>query len=208
MSIYYLLDPFQATQQILDVTSATPVNATGTTVVRVPKGVSIRGNPTNMAQLQSAKSDGMLEQYEGFSQIVHNDCLSSAGVDATASSRVVIGSGTTHHCVHGGGTLVTPAQVLGYRPAILNVAWEVYSVLDTDVNRERLTRTYVEELSSLLTCTATFGGAAGFALNSGRPASVPPAAPGTLVDPARTLVLRFQNPLPTRLFLGSWSVIY
>ena len=69
MSIYYLIDPFTAAGDITDVItgspSLNPINATGSTVIRIPDGVALNDDPTNLADLLNEKYDGLLAFYEG-----------------------------------------------------------------------------------------------------------------------------------------------
>lgn len=203
MSVHYLIDPFTTAGTILDVTvpksGQTP--ATGALVLRVPDGAPISGNPGDLNSLLIAKSSGLLALYSGFSAVESDPCL-NGGVDPANSSRVMIGGGVSQHCILAGGTLVTTSRHLSRVPSQCLVTWEAYSFSDQDPFDSRFTRQYVEQPANVLTCEIAFDGTPYRAVADGMTGSIP------LANQGDDVVLRFKNNGASRVYLGSWSVLY
>jgi len=215
VSTHYLVDPFTASSHpIIDVT--TPKNgttdSTGGVLIRVPDGIAIHGSPpgspvTNLAALLAAKEAGLLAHYAGFSTIKFDECLTAGKVDLSKSARVLLGAGLAHPCILSEGNLVTTVVSLPAAPSVCVVTWEVYSCEDNDPRTGRFSRVYAEQPSGLLTCEASFKAASSTPTLNGAVLNIPAAAQGT------QLTLKFTNslvtnPAATRLYLGSWAVIY
>jgi len=112
MSLHYLIDPFTIAGDIIDVSTAELglTDATGSTVIRVPDGVAIHTNPTNLADLFLEKYDGLLAFYAGFPQIFADPCMflnlppwDDRTADLAASSGLLASSGFVNHCLLAGG---------------------------------------------------------------------------------------------------------
>ena len=207
MSILYLIDPYTVDGDITDVLSGDlgPVNATGSTVVRVPDGVALEDTPQDLVELIDEKYGGLLAFYAGFTDIVADACMDPLTVDLVgplASTGVLVSEGYVHHCILPGGNLRTVnAGPLGSAPTVVIVVWETYRLNTTDDATTRLTREYVEDDTVLVTCTVDFGGAAPVPAISGVVLNIPVADQGT------DLILTFTNNDPDRVYLGSWAVI-
>jgi hypothetical protein len=75
---------------ILDVQEDTQPLLNGRFVVKVPDSIPI-GNPTDLGDLLTQKSQGYLLVYAGFSQAVHDDLLDTTNVDFTNSYGIIAG---------------------------------------------------------------------------------------------------------------------
>lgn len=203
MSSHYLVDPFSLTRDVIDVTRAEAggTDSTGALLIRIPDGVAIHGEPKDLPALLTAKYNGLLAYYAGFTTMVHDDCLTQSGVSLANSAGVSIGAGVANHCVFDGGSLVTSVVGLSSAPQVCVVVWEAYSVINVDPSAGRFTRVYLEEDPDLFDCSVTFDGVTSNPASSGAVLSVP-------VGQGTNLSLTFANNTGARLFLGSWAVIY
>jgi len=209
MSIYYLIDPFTAAGDITDVItgspSLNPINATGSTVIRIPDGVALNDDPTNLADLLNEKYDGLLAFYAGFTDIVADACMDPLTVDLVGppvSTGVLVSEGYVHHCILPSGNLRTVNAPLTSAPTAVIVVWETYRLTTTDNATTRLTREYVEDDTVLVTCDVDFGGASPVLnVTNGAVTNIPVA------DQFTNLILTFTNTDPGRVYLGSWAVI-
>ena len=201
MSIHYLVDPFTPGRGIIDVTKAEAggTDSTGGLLIRIPDGTAVHGAPKDLEALLLAKADGLLAYYAGFTSIAYEDCLTASGVQDT--NGVIVGAGVANHCLLSDGYLATASVALASAPSVCVVVWEAYSFVNVDPANERFSRVYLEEDSDALECNVSFNGVPGSVTN-GVVYNVPAGNQGT------DLVLEFTNTSGSRLYLGSWAVIY
>jgi len=203
VSVHYLVDPFTPAKTIIDVT--TPENgqtdSTGALLIRVPDGAAIHGAPADLVSLLDAKAAGLLASYAGFTSIVSDACLTPDGLAAAAN--ISIGSGLVNHSLFNNGGLLTADVPLSSAPPACVVVWEAYSFINNDPDEGRFSRVYVEEDSDLFTCSVSFDGlATELSTTNGAVLNVPVDSQGSVVT------LTFINTSGSRLYLGSWAVIY
>lgn len=205
MSMHYLIDPFTPSRDIIDVTKPEEgeTNTTGALLIRVADGIPIHGKPKDLETLLTAKTDGLLAYYAGFSLITFDNCLTQGGVSLPDCSGVSVGAGVANHCIFPAGTLVTSTiDLLGVTPSACVVTWEAYSQYNVETSAG-VRRMYVEEDSDLLECNVRFDGTTDtFVGGSGTVLNIPTDAQGD------QLVLTFANTSGSRLYLGAWSVVY
>jgi hypothetical protein len=204
MSIHYQIDPFTTVGNILDVLTAESgtSDATGSTIIRIPDGVSIKPPPTKLVDLLIDKSDGLLAFYAGFTQIFSDSCLNTT-VDLTNSHRLLVSNGFVNHCLLDGGIYLSTVHVGALIPAPSQcvLTFEEYVYVDSDDKTGRFQRTYTE--SSGLTCQVSFNGGGSFnSTTNGAVLNVP------VPDQGSDLKVRFDNPTGDRVYLGSWSLVY
>jgi hypothetical protein len=202
MSIHYLIDPFTLNGDIIDVITSESgqTDSTGATVVRVPDGVAIHNNPTNLLALLTAKYDGLLASYAGFTTIRANSCMNSGVLDSKA---VLLSSGFVNHVLMPNGTIDTATVVLPFAPTQAIAVWEAYTFTESNNKSGRYQRVYTEHDSNDLTVTVTFdSGANNFPVTDGGVLNVPLVGQGTAFR------FGFTNPLGIRLYLGSWAIIF
>jgi hypothetical protein len=210
MSIHYLISPFTPNGDIIDVvTSETgQTESTGATIVRVPDGVAILNDPTNLNDLITSKYAGLLAFYAGFPDILADPCLDVLTVDVPNSSGVIVSSGFVNHSIQPippppPGYLVSTVFPLGSVPTQCVVVWEEYRFTDLDDKNQRLRRTYVEESGSNLLCIVSFnGGVTSNIVSNGTVFNIP------VPDQGAAFTIGLANVTPSRLHLGSWALIY
>jgi hypothetical protein len=205
MSIHYLINPFTVTGDIIDVVTAESgqTASTGSTVIRAPDGVAIQGEPTNLNDLLTAKYAGLLGFYAGFTDILADPCLDVLTVDMILSQGVLTSSGFLNHRVLPAGIFVSSVLPLGFAPTQAIMVWEEYEFQDSDDKTQRLQRTYAEESGGNLSCLASFNGGA----------TANPAGNGTVLnipvpDQGSSFTVGLANLSASRIYLGSWAVLY
>lgn len=206
MSTHYLIDPFSASGDIIDVTSAPDgiSNATGALVIRVPDGVAIHGSPTNMSDLLAAKTAGTLGLYVGFTSVVADACLDGSEIASEASSNVSYPSGQSSVYILGLGVLTTQTQALDFTPTQCIVVWETFSFSDDDDKDGRFTRTYEETPpDGDITCEISFNAGGTYTPTvNGAVMNIP------ALDQGDQAILRFTSGSVSRVYFGGWSLVY
>jgi len=209
MSIHYLVNPFTTNGDITDVVTADAgqTEATGATIIRVPDGVAIHNTPTNRSTLITSKYAGLLAYYAGFTDILADPCLDGLTIDPALTLGVLISSGLVNHsflAAPGGTGFISTMFPLGFAPTQCVVVWEEYSFSDNNDKTSRLKRTYVEESGNNLVARVTF--------NNGALYSVPVTNGSVFNIPVLAQGLQFRislyNPTASRIYLGSWALIY
>src|SRR6185312_11847645 len=123
MAIYYVIDRYKPTKPIVEIAaSRTGIDATRGLIVKIDEGLSVRGNPKNLAELLDAKKAALLARYNEFSAVNLDPCLSVDYVDKNSCSGVMLASANTNHCLLGNGALVTVPFNLN--PTEYMVVWE------------------------------------------------------------------------------------
>jgi hypothetical protein len=202
MSIHYLIDPFTTNGDIIDVhtSESGQTEATGATVIRVPDGVAIHNNPTDLSGLLTSKYDGLLASYAGFTQIVANSCMNSG---VASSKNAQISSGFVHHAMFPNGTISTTAVVLPSAPTQVVAVWEAYEFTESNDKTGRYQRFYVESDPNDFFVQVTFdGGLNYYSVAEGAVFNVPLAGQGTNFN------FQFGMNPATKRYLGSWSIIF
>jgi len=215
MSIHYLIDPFTTNGDIIDVVTAESgvTNSTGSSIVRVPDGVAIAGNPSDITTLLIDKYAGLLAFYAGFTDIIGDSCTDALTVNTPSTIGLLAGTasvpgppnaGFVNHCLLPlGGILISVAFPLGYAPSQCVIAWEEYSFADSDDKTGRLQRSYTEESGSNLLCLASFNnGATSNVTTNGSVLNIPAPDQGT------SFIITLANPGVSRMHLGSWALVY
>lgn len=214
MSTHYFVDahtsPF-ANSQINDVrvpdpsTGESALNANF--IVRIPTGVAI-DNPANLTELITNKYVGQLAFYTGFANIVFDDMTDTVDLNVANSSAVQLGDRMTN-AVLPSGILESDAVALGSTPGQAIVTWEAFDIVDSDTGVSAtnqvalITRNYREQSASLLTVDVSFDNGANF--NTVTDGGLFLIDPG---DQGMQFIIRFTNPGSSKLFVGSWAVIF
>ena len=205
MSIHYLVDPSTTNADIIDVVIAESgqTDATGATLIRIPDGVGVDNQPSNLTDLLTEKYNGLLAYYAGFTQIVADSCLDASNVSLTDCSRTVLAAGRVNHAIDAGGTLSFNPVTIGGAVEQCVVVWETYEFLDSNDKTTLFQRVYSELNTSSLDVTVGFNGLGGsfLAATSDTVLNVPVPDQGT------DLTLVFVNNTGNRVYLGSWAVI-
>ena len=209
MSAHYLVDLFAnpfANASILDVRNPPTGQSlsNGVLVVRVPDGVRVQ-RPVDYTDLVTQKYAGLLGFYAGFTRIAFDDLIDVLSVNTATSSKVLLGDRSSIALYPAGvlETVSTPLSGAAATQAIL--LWETYEYTDADDKNDRFQRTYSEVPSdpSNITCQVSFNGGLTFnAITDGATLNIP------LLDQGTNLVVRFTNASLSKLFLGSWALIY
>jgi len=205
MTIHYLIDPFTTNGDVIDVvTSETgDTESTGATLIRVPDGVAIYDQPADLADLLTQKYAGLLSFYAGFTDILADPCLDVLTADMSSSQGLLASSGFVNHSIlPGGGIFVSTTFPLGAPVAQCVLIWEEYEFLDSDDKTERLRRVYSEESGSNLACLVSFNGATSNFASNGAVLNVPVPDQGT------SFTIGLTNLASSRIYLGSWAMIY
>lgn len=206
MSIHYLIDPFTNNGDIIDVvtTESGASNATGATVIRIPDGVAIHDNPTNLNDLLTAKYDGLLAFYAGFTEIVADSCMDGATVDPSNIKGAILSSGFVNHSTAGDSSLISFVTVpLPSTPTQCVVTWEVYTFTESNDKDGRYQRVYQEADPNLYFTQVIFDGVTANTVTDGTVFNIPVA------DQGNTFSISFSTPFSSqRLYLGSWAVIF
>lgn len=214
MSTHYFVDahtsPF-ADSQINDVRVPDPNTGesllNSNFIVRIPTGVAI-DNPADLNELLTNKYVGQLAFFTGFANIIFDDLLDTADINAATSLAVQLGERSTNS-VHPSGILESDPIALGGTPVQAIIAWEVFDVIDTDTGASatdptaRIDRTYREQSGALLTVDVSFNNGSTYnTVNDGSLFLI------ALVDQGSQFIIRFTNPGSTKLWVGSWAVIF
>lgn len=206
MPIHYLIDPFTNNGDIIDVitTESGSSDSTGATVIRIPDGVAIRDNPSNLADLLTAKYDGLLASYAGFTEIVADACMDELTLDPAGKKGALLSAGFINHCTVGQGCTLGFASIpLPFAPTQCVVTWEVYTYADVDDKTGRYQRVYQEADPNLYRVDVMFDGFQSNVVTDGTVFNIP------IPDQGNNLIISFATPFPTpRLYLGSWAVIF
>jgi hypothetical protein len=209
MSIHYLIDPFTVTGEIVDVVMSETgqVEATGSTVIRIPDGVAIRGNPTNLTDLLTAKYNGLMSFYAGFTDMLADPCMDESNFDLAAlyTQFFLVSSKFVNHCLLYPGTCVSVPFPLGFIPTQCIVVWEEYTFTDSDNIVDRFQRIYTEESGANLSCQISFNGGGSYSLDmiNGGVYNIP------VIDQGNSFIIWFKNWVAgKRIYLGSWALLY
>lgn len=208
--MHYLIDLFSSptsSAPVVDV--AEPANGqtliNGTFVVRVPEFVGIVPPlPSTLGNLLTKKYSGLLSFYAGFSNIVYDDLLDDLGVDYTASPRGTFGV-RGNIGIRAGTVLQSVATPLVGTPESAVFTWEVFTYTDVDPKAGLLTRTYNQLATAAPTTSAMVsfnGGSTYTAAIDGAAITIPPA------DQGSSLVVQISNDSASKLYIGSWALIY
>ncbi len=203
MSKHYLVDMFgTAPQDILDVRPGPSSPTVGTFVVRLPDGIVI-DNPTDASDLVTKKYAALLAYYANFTSVAYDALLDSSGLDLATVGIIGTFGGGGSVSVGPTGPVNTNMVTLGSVPSQAVLVWETFTYTDTSPASDVFTRTYVESASSDLTVTASFN-------NGGTSVAVLDGVPFNIAGPDQgsSLILNFSNPGASRVFLGSWALLY
>jgi hypothetical protein len=211
MSTLYLVDlhnPVGPSSEINDVhfSETGEVVLGGNVVIRVPDGVSLGSNPTDLFELVTKKQAGLLAFYTGYTRITMDAFASGSNIDPLASTKFVAGDrGTTNISQDAGAILQSvPWTLDGLAPAQCVVTFETFNVAFSTPVSGRMTRTYQETVpGAVVTCDVSFNGGATFlATTDGGLLNIP------LPDQGTSFVFRITSLGISKTFLGSWAVIY
>ena len=204
MSIHYLINPFTTNGDITDVTTSSSgqTDATGSTIIRIPDGVAVHNNPSNLTDLVTEKYAALLAFYAGFPEVVGDPCLDALTVDLTASERILASAGFVNHCVLPTGVYASVSIPLAYAPTQCVVVWEEYDFVVSDDKTQRLQRTYSEASGSNFVCAVSFNGVNANLTGNGAVFNIPVAHQGS------TFTIGLTNNAVSRKYLGSWALIY
>lgn len=206
---HYILDLFTnpvTSAPIVDVLE--PANGqsltNGTFVVRVPDLVPISTPlPSTLGALMTKKYAGLLSFYTGFTNVIYDDLLDASGIDLGVTQGHFGARGSIS--LAAGATMQSVATPLGSTPSAALLTWEVFTYVDADPKADRFTRTYNElaTISANTTAHVSFDGGLNFSstVDSGV-LSIPGAIQGS------SLVVRLTNNTASRLYVGSWALIY
>lgn len=208
MSILYLID--SQTSPVTDSTilevafSSNTIDFTGGFVVRVADELNFDpDNIDDVSDIVTAKYGALLSFYPGFGNIVFDDLLDAAGIDAATASGCAIG-GRNSFFVFNSGQVDTVAVALGGTPSQAIVTWETFELGSGSSNDKtgRARLEYSEALASDITVDASFNNGSTFnTVTDGGLFNIP--AP----DQGSNLILRFSNSGNGR-GISSWAVIY
>lgn len=206
MSIHYFIDPFTLGPDIIDVNSAPTgsSDSTGSSVIRVPDGVAIHNDPGDLPSLLNSKYEGLLASYAGFPEIVADPCLDALTVDPVATSKAFLSSGLVNHSLNVNGSVLRSTVIpLALAPTQAVLVWEEYTFVDLDAKTGRMRRTYTEASGANLLCSASFNGGANFnTIVNGGVLNIPIPHQGS------SFQISLTNNSASRIYLGSWAVIY
>lgn len=180
----------------------------GNFVVRLPDGIVIETNPTDLSDLLTKKYAGILAFYAGYTRIAYDDLLDAAGVNLANSIGIATGGRNTISLI-GNGTSILESNAValtGPAPVEAIVTWETFNVASLSPLDSRTVRTYMETTpSSVCTCEVSFNGGGSFLpVSDGSLLNIPAPDQGT------SFVIRITSAavFPARVFLGSWAVVY
>lgn len=213
MSTYYLLDmhvPVIEDARIVDVVMTTSpteeIRIDGLTPIKIPEGIRVN-NPTNLTDLLRQKYDGMLAQYPGFTQMIHDELLEPSGVNTAASIYSMRKSGSRGTI---GGNFQTVATAALSNIAECVLVCEHYTWRYVDLRDAGIQRYYVEEPETQHLSQVSVNGGTTFATTTS--GNVCTFLAG---DQGSSVVVEFLSTLPSNLFVnnrlvhtGSWAVIY
>jgi hypothetical protein len=177
----------------------------GLTPIRVPGGVHVE-NPANLADLLQKKYQGILAQYPGFANIIHDDLLD--GDDVVPIGMTKSGS----RGMVGGKFQSTAVDVSGMTSAVTQciLVYEHYTWRYVDRKDGRIERYYVEEPESAHTARVSVNGGSAWNVTTSGALLVPePVEQGSSV----IVELLEQNSLDTAtnrrvVMCGSWALIF
>ena len=214
MSTYYLFDmhsnPITDSRLrgvILDPDGTTAIDRTGSFVVRVPPGVQIDTEPTNLTELLTEKYAGLLASFAGFTRITFDDLLDATNLNAAASSQASFGDRSNIIAFSNGAIIESdPTALSGGAPTEAIVTWEAFQSVSAGSLGVRQVLQYQEVAADdFLQVDVSFNGGTDFntVTNSGLLA-IPPAEVGT------SFVIRFTSQALglANVQISSWSVIY
>ena len=211
MSIHYLINSFTPTWDIVDVNTATTgqSNATGSVVVRVPDGVAIHNDPTNLSTLITEKYDGLLAFYAGFQGIISDPLWGGSTIDFSSSLTGRIATTSLEGVkIYGSGGFQTVNQVgiFGTPPTQVVLTFELYHYIDSDDKTGRFQRTYAEypqtPVPSFWSLVSFNGGATMVPVPNGTVANIP------LADQGNDLSVFFFNFSGQPVRMSSWALVY
>jgi nucleoside-specific outer membrane channel protein Tsx len=165
----------------------------------------VQDDPVDRAALLTEKYDSLLASYAGFTQIVSDPCLDSLTFDVANAQKAFFSQGFANHALspETPNGMTTTTVTLPFAPTVCVVLWEEYSFSDVDDKTGRYSRTYVEGSGSDLTCTVSFDNGVNFnPVANGAVFNIPALEQG--VD----FSIGFTNTGSSRVYLGSWSVIF
>lgn len=179
----------------------------GSFPVNVPFGVPIDGTPANLTELLSQKFTGLLAFYPGYTYIDYDEGVDATGWDAANSAGAGIGNRGAAYANDGGYLSSNPLATTGAAPSAAIVTWEVFEVTGMSTENSKssvFVKRYGEKDPSDLTVWASFDGGTTWInpVTDGVQFSIPGWQQGT------SFVIRFSNSSGSRLWVGSWAVIY
>jgi hypothetical protein len=202
--------PVVANARIVDVImTSSPdeeVRIDGLTPIKVPDGVRVV-NPTSLNDILTQKYAGILAMYPGFSNIVYDDLLDSAGLESPNLGLDLQKRGARGTVGGRVRTLLSDPN-LDVSPTVLTqgiVVYETYSVRYVDPKDGRFERYYIEVPETLHTLEASAnGGTSLFTTTSGSLVEFPPGHQGSIVQ------IDFGSEFVNNrlLHLGSWALVY
>lgn len=210
MSTHFLIDLFTnpvTSSPIIDVleppAGVTTIN--GAFVIRIPDVVPIAAPlPSVLSSLMTKKYAGLLAYYTGFGHIVFDDLLDPSGIDFTQNPLGTFGQRGSIS-MQTGSTLQSVATPLAIAPTAAILTWEVFTYIDLDTKTSTFSRQYNELPTTGATSTAqvSFDGGINFtSVLDSSVLSIPLGVQGS------SLVVKFTNTSASKLYLGSWALIY
>jgi hypothetical protein len=222
MSSHYLIDLFSTVATVAPPSSppfeGAPIIAVdnspsgqtlvnGAFVVRVPNNAALidpvtlqPSIPQNLGDLLAKKYTGLLSAFAGYPYITFNDMLSTTGVTVTSGGLGDRGS----IWINPGGTLTSTAT-LTEAPTNGVFTWEVFSYIDSDPSGGRYSRMYNEIPTSPGNTTAQVSfnnGVTYLPISDSMDFSIPSA------DQGMNFSVQITNNTPSKLFVGSWALIF
>lgn len=172
----------------------------------LPFDVPLDGVPQNFGDLVTKKYAGILSLYPGYGHILFAEQDDGTGWSFPPSTGTPI-------CTVGArqatslsltGTIESTTTVLASTPSTVVVRWEAFQYLYTDTTGTTATRQYQEADPANFNVFVSFdSGATYTAATNNFILAIPLASQGA------NFKIRFQrNGGPTKLFLGSWALVY
>jgi hypothetical protein len=206
MSIHYLIDAHTnpvADSDINEVRREPPSGESplmGNFIVRIPEGMPLEGEPTDLSDLLVKKYAAVLDFYPGFANIAYDDMLDSSGI--TPSPGNILGSRSSISA-NPVKTLTSVPVALGGTPVEAIITWEAFSIIPVSPIDNLMQVIYKEEDANGFACTVSFNNGASYSvITDGGLFNIPPA------DQGSNFIIKLLNSAGQRLRLGSWAVIY
>jgi hypothetical protein len=212
MSTFYLIDghttPLESSEINDVLISGTSVVTNGNFVIKVPDGVKLSEDPTNLTDLLNKKYQGILAQYPGFTNIIYDDLL-----DPSSISVIEAGNNNQAYLGYRGNigygsfsSLKTSATDIS--PTVLTqciVLFELHQWSYSNPVDGRMDRIFedITDTTSIQVDIYVDGVLAATSYQNGELVSIPLANQGSSIE------LVFPGALHAELkYLTSWALIY
>lgn len=224
MATHYLIDGHTnplLNSEINDVRTADDGSSVvnGNFVIRVPFGVKLGSDPTDVSDLITKKFTGLLASYPGFSNIVYDELVDAADIAVTSSAPVQYRLGDRGTVGYNNGFL-TPTDAglettaVSTAPTSVSqciVVAEFHRYVYTNPKTGRMERIYEEaDAPDAYIAVSSNGGTDYTAASNGQLVTIPAPQVGNSL---RVLFSGFYNPRSAFnpadvLQVSSWAVIY